>query len=446
MDDVLIAYWRELGAKVTAAWPTEPISGRSNVPERLERLARLAAHCAELGSQLSTHLVNKQLRSEGSRLVTKLGGWFYNLLDLFELDDVQRGRCVVTCFHGSVPGWLAAKFGTTLKSLRGAAPGQHEHSISAGVAMERHALFSGERVDCLLEQTPGEWHWTPGTITALLLPEWPGWARVQFDSGDALEVELPLESEGDAWWRADSSALQSQAKRQGPSPAESAEQHEALGELRDDQRDGLRMLASAVLGAEAGEEWRFIMKVGRAKGVKGTGEVYVVERMLESAGASGLADAFLPVLIELSPLSEDVALRRGTLMRCLTITTISDECARKNQRKSVSCMNRTMSGVSVMAQVREQNESGEYGALLGGNQGMMGAGWETPEEIAHSVSEGDGRLTEEQEAAIKAVDDAAAAKVAAKAAAKKAVAAAAAGAACPFVNRVHHDPLTCPWC
>jgi len=57
MDDVLIAYWRELGALVTAAWPTEPISGSSNVPERLERLARLAVHCAELGSQLSTELV-----------------------------------------------------------------------------------------------------------------------------------------------------------------------------------------------------------------------------------------------------------------------------------------------------------------------------------------------------------------------------------------------------
>ena len=58
MDDVLITYWRELGAKVTtAAWPTEPISGSSNVPERLERLARLAVHCAELGSQLSTELV-----------------------------------------------------------------------------------------------------------------------------------------------------------------------------------------------------------------------------------------------------------------------------------------------------------------------------------------------------------------------------------------------------
>ena len=58
-------------------------------------------------------------------------------------------------------------------------------------------------------------------------------------------------------------------------------------------------------------------------------------------------------------------------------------------------------------------------ALLGGNQGMMGAGWETPEEIARSVSEGDGRLTEEQEAAMiafqEAVDDAAAAKVAAAA-------------------------------
>ena len=63
----------------------------------------------------------------------------------------------------------------------------------------RADMLPGKRVDCLLEQAPGEWHWKPGTVTALLLPQWPGWARVQFDSGDALEVELPLEREGDAW-------------------------------------------------------------------------------------------------------------------------------------------------------------------------------------------------------------------------------------------------------
>ena len=64
-------------------------------------------------------------------------------------------------------------------------------------------MLPGRRVECLLEQTPGEWRWAPGTVTALLLPQWPGWARVQFDSGDALEVELPLESEDDAWRWAD---------------------------------------------------------------------------------------------------------------------------------------------------------------------------------------------------------------------------------------------------
>eukprot|EP01046_Picozoa_sp_COSAG06_P095595 COSAG06_NODE_41716_length_388_cov_1.083045_1_plen_80_part_01 len=67
----------------------------------------------------------------------------------------------------------------------------------------RTDIFSGKRLECLLEQAPGEWHWSPGAVTALLLPQWPGWARVQFDSGDALEVELPLESEGDAWRWAD---------------------------------------------------------------------------------------------------------------------------------------------------------------------------------------------------------------------------------------------------
>ena len=69
--------------------------------------------------------------------------------------------------------------------------------------MERPDLRPGKRVECLLEQAPGEWRWKPGTITALLLPEWPGWARVRFDSGDALEVKVPLESEGDAWRWAD---------------------------------------------------------------------------------------------------------------------------------------------------------------------------------------------------------------------------------------------------
>jgi hypothetical protein len=70
--------------------------------------------------------------------------------------------------------------------------------------MGRPDLRPGKRVECLLEQAPGEWRWKPGTITALLLPEWPGWARVQFDSGDTtLEVKLPLESEGDAWRWAD---------------------------------------------------------------------------------------------------------------------------------------------------------------------------------------------------------------------------------------------------
>eukprot|EP01046_Picozoa_sp_COSAG06_P086004 COSAG06_NODE_32648_length_496_cov_2.429280_1_plen_58_part_01 len=39
----------------------------------------------------------------------------------------------------------------------------------------------GERVECLLEQAPGDWRWTLGAVTALLLPQWPGWARVQFD-------------------------------------------------------------------------------------------------------------------------------------------------------------------------------------------------------------------------------------------------------------------------
>jgi hypothetical protein len=67
-------------------------------------------------------------------------------------------------------------------------------------------MLPGRQVECLLEQTPGEWHWSPGTVTALLLPQWPGWARVQFDSGDALEVELPLESEGDAWRWADAAS------------------------------------------------------------------------------------------------------------------------------------------------------------------------------------------------------------------------------------------------
>eukprot|EP01046_Picozoa_sp_COSAG06_P022886 COSAG06_NODE_1795_length_8376_cov_3.340462_1_plen_511_part_00 len=73
----------------------------------------------------------------------------------------------------------------------------------------RTDIFSGKRLECLLEQTPGEWHWTPGTVAALLLPQWPGWARVQFDSGDTLEVELPLESEGDAWRWADTAGSDS---------------------------------------------------------------------------------------------------------------------------------------------------------------------------------------------------------------------------------------------
>ena len=85
----------------------------------------------------------------------------------------------------------------------------------------RADLLPGRRVECLLEQTPGDWRWTPGAVNSLLLPQWPGWARVQFDSGDALEVELPLESEGDAWrWAdaADSSSSDATVASQAKAP------------------------------------------------------------------------------------------------------------------------------------------------------------------------------------------------------------------------------------
>jgi hypothetical protein len=99
----------------------------------------------------------------------------------------------------------------------------------------RTDLFPGRRAEYLLEQTPGKWGWAPGAITALLLPQRPGWARVKFDSGDTLEVELPLESEGDAWRWADAAgsdshdamgspdgglvaALQNVKKELGPEP------------------------------------------------------------------------------------------------------------------------------------------------------------------------------------------------------------------------------------
>eukprot|EP01046_Picozoa_sp_COSAG06_P011219 COSAG06_NODE_634_length_13587_cov_23.361210_6_plen_551_part_00 len=75
-------------------------------------------------------------------------------------------------------------------------PMEHSGRVRADLLPER-------RLECLLEQAPDDWRWTPGAVTALLPPQWPGWARVQFDSGDALEVELPLESEGDAWRWAD---------------------------------------------------------------------------------------------------------------------------------------------------------------------------------------------------------------------------------------------------